>query len=97
MPQPEFKSPTHNCEFNKKVHNLLLEAVSEKDHKFFANSAGDVEEANDFKPEMYANVTDCDGDAVEDTSEFKEVEDSTTMFFGTGFGLVNWKVAYFLV
>ena len=56
MPQPEFKSPTHNCEFNKKVHNLLLEAVSEKDHKFFANSAGDVEEANDFKPEMYANV-----------------------------------------
>ena len=72
MPQPEFIFPTHCCEFNNKVHILLLKAVSEKDHKLFAHLADSVEEVNDVEPEMYANVSDSKGDIVEDTSVFEE-------------------------
>ena len=70
MPRLGFKSPTHCCEFNQNMHNCLLKAVSEKDHKLFAYLARNVEELHDAEPEMYANMADGDGDTVEDTSEF---------------------------
>ncbi len=94
MPRLGFKSPTHCCEFNQKVHNLLLEAVSEKDHILFAHLAGDEEESHDVEPDMYANVVDCDGDAVEDTGDFGDEEDSAAMAFAVlGLASLNWKAA----
>ena len=76
------------------MHNLLLEAVSEKDHKLLAHLAGDVEESHDVEPDMYANVADCDGDAVEDTGDFGDEEDSAAMaFVALCLDSLNWKVA----
>ena len=76
------------------MHNLLLEAVSEKDHKLFAHLAGDVEESHDVEPDMYANVADCDGDMVEDTGDFGDEEDSAAMAFAAlGLDSLNWKAA----
>ena len=43
---------------------------------------------------MYANVADCDGDAVEDTGDFGDEEDSAAMAFAVlGLDSLNWKAA----
>lgn len=76
------------------MHNFLLEAVSKKDQNFFAHLAGDVEEADDVEPEMYANVAGSNGDKDEDTNEFENEKDSAAIAFAEmGLESLNWNAA----
>lgn len=86
---PQFKSPSHKREFNKKVHNLLLEATSEKDHELFAHLA---DEDDGEEPEMYANVVDEQDEDVGEDGVDEEVA-AAMAFAAVGLDSLNWKAA----
>lgn len=90
--QPSFKSSSHKRDFTKKVHNLLLEAVDEKDHELFAHLAGE-EDTDDQEPEMYANLAGEEDELDAGNGNDGDDDAAALAFAAMGLGSLNWKAA----